>query len=304
MKNKLKNAYSTCMECGGTKMKKGGNWIKKAVSKNPGSFTAQAKRAGMSTSSFRDKVLANKEKFSSTTVKRANLAKTLSGMRKGEDGMLTDEKNRLNMSSSRDVQWQSPKDNAPTNPALQPKSNSWYTEEQWDKGMQSRPSNFVSNSPASKYNLVRGGTDKVATYQEMLNKKLGLNLKVDGAWGPATQAAYEKYKKMSATNSNSSKNWYTTKQWDDAVSKSKGTSTPSSKSWYTTEQWDNAVRSQSSNDGLPSVNLPTSSGIKRNKSMRKGGLTNASMVSGSTKLPKKGQSFAKRKTTTPRFTLK
>lgn len=63
-------------------MKKGGKWIQKAVSKNPGSFTAQAKRAGMSTSSFRDKVLANKEKFSSTTVKRANLAKTLSKMKK------------------------------------------------------------------------------------------------------------------------------------------------------------------------------------------------------------------------------
>ena len=82
MKSKLKNAYSTCMECGGTKMKKGGKWIKGAI-KKPGSFTAQAKRAGMSTSSFRDKVLANKEKFSSTTVKRANLAKTLSKMSKG-----------------------------------------------------------------------------------------------------------------------------------------------------------------------------------------------------------------------------
>jgi len=66
----------------GMKMKKGGKWIQKAVSKNPGSFTAQAKRAGMSTSAFRDKVLANKGKFSSTTVKRANLAKTLSKMKK------------------------------------------------------------------------------------------------------------------------------------------------------------------------------------------------------------------------------
>lgn len=65
----------------GMKMKKGGKWIQKAI-KKPGSFTAQAKRAGMSTSSFRDKVLANKEKFSSTTVKRANLAKTLSKMKK------------------------------------------------------------------------------------------------------------------------------------------------------------------------------------------------------------------------------
>jgi hypothetical protein len=62
-------------------MKKGGKWIQKAIQK-PGSFTAQAKRAGMSTSAFREKVLANKGKFSSTTVKRANLAKTLSKMKK------------------------------------------------------------------------------------------------------------------------------------------------------------------------------------------------------------------------------
>lgn len=62
-------------------MKKGGKWIQKAI-KKPGSFTAQAKRAGMSVSAFRDKVLANKDKFSATTVKRANLAKTLSKMKK------------------------------------------------------------------------------------------------------------------------------------------------------------------------------------------------------------------------------
>ena len=68
-------------KCGMKKMKAGGKWIKKAISK-PGSFTAQAKRAGMSTTSFREKVLANKEKFSGTTVRRANLAKTLSKMRK------------------------------------------------------------------------------------------------------------------------------------------------------------------------------------------------------------------------------
>lgn len=67
-------------------MKKGGKWIQKAI-KKPGSFTAQAKRAGMSVPSFREKVLANKDKFSSTTVKRANLAKTLSKMKKGQMGM-------------------------------------------------------------------------------------------------------------------------------------------------------------------------------------------------------------------------
>lgn len=88
--SRLKKAYSSCMMCGGKKMKSGGNWIKKAI-KKPGSFTAQAKKAGMSVPAFRDKVLANKEKFSSTTVKRANLAKTLSKMRKGKSGMSVSE---------------------------------------------------------------------------------------------------------------------------------------------------------------------------------------------------------------------
>ena len=37
------------------------NWIKKATSKNPGAFTRQAKAAGMSTSAFANKVLANKD---------------------------------------------------------------------------------------------------------------------------------------------------------------------------------------------------------------------------------------------------
>lgn len=99
--NKLKNAYKSCMSCGGkVKMKSGGNWIKKAVSKNPGSFTAQAKKAGMSVPAFRDKVLANKEKFSSTTVKRANLAKTLSKMKKGQGGMMVPGVNGTVMAST------------------------------------------------------------------------------------------------------------------------------------------------------------------------------------------------------------
>lgn len=85
---RLQKSYSTCMECGGKKMKSGGNWIQGAI-KKPGSFTAQANRAGMSVPGFRDKVLANKEDYSSTTVKRANLAKTLAGMKKGQNGMET-----------------------------------------------------------------------------------------------------------------------------------------------------------------------------------------------------------------------
>ena len=56
------------------------NFIKKAI-KKPGSFTATAKKAGMSVPNFTKKVLANKKKFSTTTQKRANLAKTLSKLR-------------------------------------------------------------------------------------------------------------------------------------------------------------------------------------------------------------------------------
>jgi hypothetical protein len=97
---KLKKAYSNCMECGGKmKMKSGGKWIKSAI-KKPGSFTAQAKKAGMSVPAFRDKVLANKEKFSSTTVKRANLAKTLSKMKKGQGGMMVPGVNGTVMAST------------------------------------------------------------------------------------------------------------------------------------------------------------------------------------------------------------
>jgi hypothetical protein len=81
--NDLEDQYKN----GGLKMKSGGKWIQSAI-KKPGSFTAQAKKAGMSVPAFRDKVLANKSSYSSTTVKRANLAKTLAKMRKAENGML------------------------------------------------------------------------------------------------------------------------------------------------------------------------------------------------------------------------
>jgi hypothetical protein len=79
MMNSLKEMYYAKK---GMMMKKGGNWIKKAI-KKPGAFTAQAKKAGMSTSAFREKVLSSKKgTYSSTTMKRANLAKTLSKMKK------------------------------------------------------------------------------------------------------------------------------------------------------------------------------------------------------------------------------
>jgi hypothetical protein len=58
------------------------NWIKKATSKNKGAFGRQAKRAGMSTGAFARKVKGSPNKYSKTTVKRANLASTLGKLRK------------------------------------------------------------------------------------------------------------------------------------------------------------------------------------------------------------------------------
>lgn len=45
---------------------------------NKGKFTASAKRAGMSVQKYARHVLANKEKYSSTLVKRANFARNAS----------------------------------------------------------------------------------------------------------------------------------------------------------------------------------------------------------------------------------
>jgi hypothetical protein len=195
--NRLKNSYSTCMSCGGKKMKSGGKWIQSAI-KKPGSFTAQAKKAGMSVPAFRDKVLSNKGAYSSTTVKRANLAKTLAGMRKGEDGMEMD--------------------TLPKVKAIDPLNLAAKT--------------TLNNLEST---TVKGASPKVKAYQEMLRSK-GYNIVADGAWGAETQKAYESYiksKTMSSapkaattssvkpaaktTSTASSQTWnYSPSQWDAA----------------------------------------------------------------------------------------
>lgn len=57
------------------------NWIKGAI-KHPGAFKAKAKKAGMSVSKFASKVLKKGSKASSKTKRQANLAKTLSKLRR------------------------------------------------------------------------------------------------------------------------------------------------------------------------------------------------------------------------------
>lgn len=58
-----------------------GNWIQGAI-KKPGAFSAQADKAGMSTAAFASEVISNPDDYSAKTRKRAQLAKTLAGMRK------------------------------------------------------------------------------------------------------------------------------------------------------------------------------------------------------------------------------
>jgi hypothetical protein len=51
-------------------------WIQKAI-KRPGAFTAKAKKAKMSVPAFAAAVKKNPSKYSTTTVRQANLATTL-----------------------------------------------------------------------------------------------------------------------------------------------------------------------------------------------------------------------------------
>ena len=57
-------------------------WIKKAI-KKPGAFKAKAKKAGMSTKEYAANVLEEGSKASPKTKRQANLARTLSKMRRG-----------------------------------------------------------------------------------------------------------------------------------------------------------------------------------------------------------------------------
>ena len=56
-------------------------WIKDAI-KRPGAFTKKAEERGMTATQFASKVTANPDEYDTRTVSQANLAKTLSKLRK------------------------------------------------------------------------------------------------------------------------------------------------------------------------------------------------------------------------------
>ncbi len=57
-------------------------WIQEATSEHRGAFSKKAKERGMSTSEFARTVSANPGEYDKRTVKQANLAKTLTKLRK------------------------------------------------------------------------------------------------------------------------------------------------------------------------------------------------------------------------------
>ena len=57
------------------------NWIQDAI-KRPGAFTKKADKRDLSVKEFASKVTANPDKYDTRTVRQANLAKTLSKLRK------------------------------------------------------------------------------------------------------------------------------------------------------------------------------------------------------------------------------
>ena len=66
-------------------MAKDKKWIQKAI-EHPGAFTKKAEKRGMSTSELASKVTSNPEEYDKTTVRQANLAKTLKKLRKRKEG--------------------------------------------------------------------------------------------------------------------------------------------------------------------------------------------------------------------------
>lgn len=139
-------------------MAKGGKWIQSAI-KRPGALTKKAQAAGMGVQEFANTVSSNPEEYSPRTRRQANLAKTLKKIRKGEEGMEVPEDDmEMEMEPIE---------------ALDPKLE--YAKKDLER----------LEKEAEKEN--------VREYQRMLNRKYGAGLSEDGAWGPKTQAAYEKF---------------------------------------------------------------------------------------------------------------
>jgi hypothetical protein len=172
-------------------MKMGGKWIQSAI-KKPGALTKQAKAAGMSVSEFAQNVLSNKDDYSKTTVKRANLSKTLSKMKKGQKGM--EFSNPMGADSPvMDMESESVAVSPSPNMVMQGSSPLVGSEFEIEPAISALDPNLDFARKDILSLEKQAERDNVRSYQRMLNRKYGASLSEDGAWGPKTQAAYEKF---------------------------------------------------------------------------------------------------------------
>jgi hypothetical protein len=72
------------------KKKKPTKWIQDAEMKE-GAFTNKAERKGITTAQLQENVLSNPDKYNETTVKQANLRKTLVGLHHNKKQKKTEE---------------------------------------------------------------------------------------------------------------------------------------------------------------------------------------------------------------------
>lgn len=173
-------------------MAKGGKWIQSAI-KRPGAFTKKANAAGMGVQEFANKVTSNSEAYPTRTVRQANLAKTLKNIRKGEDGMEVEDGTPINLGKNpRDVQWETAPQKMPMKPSATKKAMS--IEDEMDEVNIEAIDPDLKLAKKDLQDLERQAErENVRRYQKMLNDKFGAGLTVDGAWGPQTQKAYEKF---------------------------------------------------------------------------------------------------------------
>ena len=170
------------------KMAKGGKWIQSAI-KRPGAFTKKAQAAGMGVQEFANKVSANPEEYPTRTRRQANLAKTLKNIRKGENGM--DLKNPTGGKAFKNPM--GPDSYYETEEAPEIAAGTQNPQEEEMEHIQPLDPNLkYAKAEISKLER-EAEKDNVREYQRMLNRKYGAGLAEDGAWGPKTQAAYEKY---------------------------------------------------------------------------------------------------------------
>ena len=120
--------------------KKGGIHINP---KNKGKFTASAKRAGMGVQEYANHILANKDKYSATLVKRANFARNAKRFKHQKGGIIMEP-----IIVTPDAQYTHFINTLPSNQKLNPESD-YYTYKYWV--LNNKPKDFNEAASIGMY---------------------------------------------------------------------------------------------------------------------------------------------------------